>query len=85
MHTLHGDSAIYGRPIGKTVEVFYGPITSVIKLAIKLTIKLKTYKLLQLHEAAFCCSYNKNANEGCNSCAPPPAPVYRRRRPRFRG
>jgi len=36
---------------------------------------------LQLQQAAFCCSYNKNANEGCNSCAPPPAPVYRRRSP----
>jgi len=35
----------------------------------KLTIKLKTLKLLQLQQAAFSCSYNKNANEGCNSCA----------------
>jgi len=48
-----------------------GSITSAIKLAIKLTIKLKLK--LQLQQAAFCCSYNKNANEGCNSCALPPA------------
>jgi len=34
-----------------------GLITSAIKLAINLTIKLKTYKLLQLQRAAFCCSY----------------------------